>query len=52
MVDIRSRDGERVGKMRVDEVAEFFYSLMPEKSKSYKVITHSNIHLYAKAWKP
>lgn len=44
-VDVRSRDGERVGKMRVDEVAKFFHSQQPPKSKSFE-------ELYSKMWKP
>lgn len=43
-VDIRTREGERVGKMRVDEVANYFQSLMPKKSNSWE-------KLYEKAWK-
>lgn len=37
-VDIRTREGGRVGKKRVDEVAAFFESLMPEKSKNYHLL--------------
>ena len=44
-VDIRSREDKRVGKMRIDELAEFFRSLSPKPSRS-----HDN--LYNNAWKP
>lgn len=44
-VDVRTREGERVGKMRVDEVAKYFESLMPKKSNKYQ-------HLYEKVWSP
>jgi threonyl-tRNA synthetase len=44
-VDVRSRDGQRQGKMRVDAVARFFESLSPKPSRS-----HDN--LYSKIWSP
>ena len=44
-VDVRTRDNERVGKMRIDEVAALFQSLMPKKSNMYE-------HLYEKVWSP
>lgn len=45
MVDVRSREGERVGKMRVDEAAKFFNSLLPKKSQSHD-------ERYSKVWNP
>jgi threonyl-tRNA synthetase len=45
MVDIRTRDNERVGKMRVDQLHEYFQTLMPGKSNKYE-------EFYAKAWDP
>lgn len=44
-VDIRTRDNERMGKMRVDELHNYFQSLMPNKSTMYE-------KFYAKAWDP
>ena len=44
-VDIRSREGQRIGKMRIDELAQYFKSLSPKPSRS-----HDN--LYSQAWKP
>jgi len=36
-VDIRSRDQkETIGSKRVDETAEFFRSLLPQKSSQYE----------------
>ena len=43
-VDVRSRDGQRVGKMRVDELAHYFNGLTPKPSKSHEI-------LYDKVWK-
>ena len=45
MVDVRTRDNKRHGKMRVDDLAEHLKTLEPEKSQSYK-------NMYAKAWDP
>lgn len=42
---MRTRDGERVGKMRIDEVAKHFENLMPKKSHSFE-------NLYSKVWRP
>ena len=44
-VDVRSRDGQRVGKMRIDQVAKYFEDLKPKPSRS-------SDHLYEKIWKP
>ena len=44
-VDVRSRDGQRVGKMRIDQVAKYFEELKPKPSRS-------SDHLYNKIWKP
>ena len=44
-VDVRSRDGQRVGKMRVDALAKFFEDLTPKPSRSHD-------HLYSQMWKP
>lgn len=44
-VDVRSRDGQRVGKMRIDQVAKYFEELKPKPSRS-------SDHLYEKIWKP
>jgi len=45
MVDVRTRDSERVGKMRVDEVANYFRSLLPKPSSKFE-------SKYSKAWNP
>lgn len=45
MVDIRTRDNERMGKMRLDQLHEYFQTLMPGKSNKYE-------EFYAKAWDP
>ena len=45
MVDIRTRDNERMGKMRIDQLDEHFQSLLPKNSKKYE-------EFYAKAWDP
>ena len=42
---MRSRDGQRVGKMRVDVLAKYFEDLTPKPSKSHD-------HLYQKIWSP
>lgn len=44
-VDIRSREGQRVGKMRIDELAEYFRGLSPKPSRTAE-------NLYSKAWNP
>ena len=44
-VDVRSRDGQRIGKMRVDELAKYFENLTPKPSRSHD-------HLYSQMWKP
>jgi len=44
-VDINGREGQMLGSKRVDETAEFFRSLMPQRSKHFD-------NLYNKAWKP
>ena len=44
-VDVRTRDTERHGKMRVDEVHEYFQKLLPGKSQKYE-------SFYKKAWDP
>lgn len=44
-VDIRTRENQRLGKMRVDKLHEYFQSLLPKKSKAYKAF-------YEKAWDP
>ncbi len=44
-VDVRSRDGQRIGKMRVDAVARYFESLSPKPSKSFE-------KLYSQVWNP
>lgn len=44
-VDIRSRDNQRVGKMRIDELVQFFRSQSPKPSRS-----HDN--LYSNVWRP
>ena len=45
MVDIRTRDNKRLGKMRVDELHAHFESLMPKNSSKYE-------KFYEKAWDP
>lgn len=45
MVDIRTRDNERMGKMRIDQLHEHFQSLLPSKSNEYE-------KFYQKAWDP
>ena len=45
MVDIRTRDNERMGKMRIDQLHEHFQSLLPGKSNEYE-------KFYEKAWDP
>lgn len=44
-VDIRTRENQRLGKMRIDKLHEYFQSLMPAKSKAYSAF-------YEKAWDP
>lgn len=44
MVDVRSREDQRIGKYRIDKLAEFFESQMPFKSKNYD-------ELYSKVWR-
>lgn len=44
-MDVRTRDNERLGKKRVNEVADLFESLMPKPSANFG-------HLYQKAWNP
>lgn len=44
-VDIRTRENQRLGKMRIDKLHEYFQSLLPEKSKAYK-------SFYEGAWDP
>ena len=44
-VDVRGRDGQRLGKMRVDVVAKYFEDLTPKPSRSHD-------HLYSQMWKP
>ena len=43
-VDVRCRDGSRIGKKRVDELAEYFKSLSPKPSRSFD-------NLYQNVWK-
>ena len=43
-VDVRSRDGQRIGKMRVDALAKYFEDLTPKPSRSHD-------HLYSQVWK-
>jgi len=45
MVDIRSRDNARVGKMRVDDLVKFFNDQTPKPSRSHD-------KLYNKIWSP
>ena len=45
MVDIRSRDNQRVGKMRVDDLVKFFLDQNPKPSRSHD-------KLYSKMWSP
>lgn len=44
-IDIRTRENKRLGTMRVDELNEYFSTLLPAKSKQYE-------SLYEKAWNP
>ena len=44
-VDIRTRDNKRMGKMKLDELNEYFKSLLPQNSKRYE-------QFYAEAWDP
>lgn len=44
-IDIRSRDNQRIGKMRVDKAHEFFQSLLPKNSNKFE-------QFYEKAWDP
>ena len=44
-VDVRNREGQRIGKMRIDQVAKYFEDLNPKPSRSNDV-------LYSKIWKP
>lgn len=44
-VDVRSRDGQRVGKMRIDQVAKFFEDQSPKPSRSHDA-------LYSQVWRP
>lgn len=43
-VDVRSRDGQRIGKFRVDALAKYFEDLSPKPSRSHD-------HLYSQVWK-
>jgi len=45
MVDIRSRDNQRIGKMRIDALVQFFNEQTPKPSRS-----HDN--LYGNVWRP
>lgn len=45
LVDIRTRDNKRMGKMRVDELVEHFKSLEPAQTTKFDEI-------YKKAWDP
>jgi len=42
-VDIRTRENKRIGTMRVDELHEYFMTLMPPRSGAYG-------KFYAEAW--
>lgn len=44
-IDIRTRENKRLGTKRVDELHEYFLSLMPANSKRYE-------QFYEKAWNP
>jgi hypothetical protein len=44
-VDVRSREGNRMGKMRVDKLHAYFQSLLPEKSNAHN-------KFYENAWDP
>jgi hypothetical protein len=44
-VDVRTRDTERHGKMRVDELAKHLETLKPAPSPSYN-------NFYKNAWNP
>lgn len=45
LVDIRTRDNKRMGKMRIDDLVEHFKSLEPKQTDKFDTI-------YAKAWDP
>jgi hypothetical protein len=45
MVDIRSRDNQRLGKMKVDDLVKFFLDQNPKPSRSHD-------KLYKKMWNP
>jgi translation elongation factor EF-1beta/glutathione S-transferase len=45
LVDIRTRENQRLGKMRVDKLHEYFQSLIPKPSNAHEVF-------YSKAWDP
>lgn len=45
MVDVRSRDNQRVGKFRIDDLVTFFNDLTPKPSRSHD-------KLYQKVWDP
>lgn len=45
MVDVRSRDNQRVGKFRIDDLVTFFNDLNPKASRSHE-------KLYQKVWDP
>jgi len=44
-VDIRSRDNERIGKKRIDELHDYLQSLLPKNSTASE-------KFYEKAWNP
>lgn len=44
-VDIRTRDNKRMGKMKLDDLNEYFKSLLPQNSSMYE-------KFYAEAWDP
>ena len=44
-VDVRTRDGKREGKFRVDDLVTHLKSLYPKQSQSY-------FNFYEKIWKP
>lgn len=43
-IDVRTREEKRLGKMRIDQLADMFDGLMPERSKNFK-------EFYSKSWK-
>lgn len=45
MVDIRSRDNQRIGKMRIDALVQFFNEQNPKPSRSHE-------NLYSNVWRP